>query len=527
MYLESLLKNRKIDFCIVYSNLQNYDSELVDIFLKKLKKLLQSLNHYEFRKKLYLTIKESFEIYFVSEKEENLVFLKEIQNPDFHFRFLICNSLKEVFEKINTVQIQSDTEKTEITETADTFLYFESISPLMDIEKSKELILNHFKYLSEYSYCDIAPTGFLPIVCNIDLAKRIVIQDSNYNWNWSEFFLKNTQTVDLEIFYVEKDYRIYRFRFDLYDERNQKICKNLLKKNINITYEDIEYYLQNEISLFRIAPTWIEIELTNKQILETKIYPKPKEKKENYLSIDKFKKIILDLKEFEVLKSMTLCLGGMGETFFYPELDKILEISVNSKLFKKIYIETFLYFFDEKLKNTLINFKKDIEIIIKLPTLNEKLYEELMGINLLPEIKKNLKELPKDLKVYSEILRIKQVEEELDSYFAFFKESFIQPIIGKYNTYSYLPDYRAVDLEPFEKDYCRNLMFSIYINSEGKIPICRQDIFCKYQNYDLETHSLKEVFFELEKKYKHFIKKEYDLILPLCKNCTDWYVFFG
>ncbi|MFN3603576.1 MAG: spiro-SPASM protein [Leptonema sp. (in: bacteria)] len=527
MYLQSLLKNRTIDFCIIYSNLKSYKEELIFVFLEKIKILLESLQGYEFRKKLFLKIPENFKIYFVSHKEENLVSLKTIKKEGFEFHFLIAHSLKECIEKIDTIKMITTNEETEINELGDSFLYFPAIAPLLDINKSKELILQHFVYLAEYTYCDIAVPGFLPILCNINLAKRIVINDNKYSWEWSEFLLKNSQTVDLEIFYLEKDYRIFRLRYDLFNERSHKICENLFKENKKIPYNDLEIYLKEKIFLFRIAPSWIEIELTNKQLLNPKIYPNLQDKNENFLSLEIFKKIIKDLEEFELKNSMTLCLGGMGEIFFHPYWEEILDIAIRSELFSKIYLETFFYEVNFKDLKVLDFFKDAIELIIKLPTLNEKLYEDLMGKNFLPTIKENLQKLPQGLKVYAEILRIQQVEEELDSYFEFFKNTSIVPIIGKYNSYGILADYKAVDLEPFEKDYCRNLMFSLYINCEGKIPICRQDIFCKYKTYDLKELSIKKIFFDLEKMYNHFINKEYESILPICRNCSEWYVFLG
>lgn len=527
MYIESLLKNRKIDFCIIHSNLENYDLELVYVFLKKLKELLKSLDHIEYRKNLLLKVSWQFDVYFVSNESKNLEKIKILEFDGFRFHFLVVESLKDAIENIHTSKTIRGENSDEFIETADSFLYFESIAPLLDISLSKNLILHHFFYLAEYTYSDIAICGFLPIVCNLNLAKRIIINNHNDVWNWSEFLLKNIHTFDLEIFYVEKDYRLYRMRFDLFNERSQKICRNLLSKNPNLTYNDIEFYLQNHITLLRIAPTWIEIELTNQLLLDPKIYPKDKDSTPTFLSLDLFRKIIDDLKTFEIRKSMTLCLGGIGESFHYPQLQNILELATNSNLFTKIYIETFLYELNQNVIDILKQYRDNIEIIIKLPTLSEPLYEELMGVNRIPEIKENLQKLPKDLKVYSEILRIQQVEEELDFYFSFFKKTNVEPIVGKYNDYGIMDDYKAVDLEPFDKDYCRNLMFGIYINSKGKIPLCRQDVFCRNFHYDINKNSLKQIFFDLEKYYLHFIRKEFDQISPLCKSCSEWYVFRG
>ncbi len=527
MYLDSLLKNRAIDFCIIYSNIEHYDLELIYIFLNKLKELLNSIDHYEYRKNLFLEVKWPFRIYFVSNQIKNLEPLKSIEFKDFCFDFLIAESLKESIQKIpssNIVQIEVDKE---FIETMDSFLYFESIAPLLDIVLSRNLILHHFFYLAEYTYSDIAVPGFLPIVCNMNLAKRITIKDTNELWNWSEFLLKNIHTMDLEIFYVEKDYRLFRMRFDLYNERSQKICKNLLANQRNLTYYDLEINLQNNISLFRIAPSWIEIELTNQLLLNPKIYPKDKDATSTFLSIELFKRIIEELKTFEIQNAMTLCFGGTGETLHHPELQNILEIATNSNLFTKIYLETFLYEINQNTLEALENYQNQIEMIIKLPTLNENLYIELMGENQIPKIKQNLQKLPKELKVYSEILRIQQVEEELDSYFSFFKNTNIEPIVGKYNDYGILNNYKAVDLEPFEKDYCRNLMFSIYINCKGKVPICRQDVFCKYHSYDLSLKSLKEIFYHLEYYFHKFNNQEFEQISPLCKTCSEWYVYRG
>ncbi|GIX40424.1 MAG: hypothetical protein KatS3mg129_0157 [Leptospiraceae bacterium] len=533
--MEFNLSNRRIDFCVVYTNIEKYDLELVNFFLEKLYNLLSSISTKTFRKQLKIFIQEKFPVYFVSKNYKYLNHLKEhIKSNYFDFHYIEAKSLQDAIFNISPSidnktlsEIKNNSDNIKIIETYDTFLYFESISPFLDIEHSVNLILDHFTYLAEYTYSDIAIPGFLPVICNIELAKRIFIEEKEYFWNWSEYLLRNTQTVDLEIYYIEPDYRKYRVRFDLFNERYQKICRNIYDFNKHITYKEIEEIFKNHLELIRIAPTYIEIELTTKNELNPKIYPINKE--ENELSLTLYKKIIKDLKEFHLNQSFTLSLAGTGEPFLYNHLKKVLEIAIDSNLFHTIYLETFFYKLNEEILDYIQNFKDIITIIIKLPTLNESLYKELMGTNYLPQIKENLEIIKNnDLKIYVEILRIKQVEEELDSFFDYFKNTKIKPIIGKYNTFgNLLDDFSVVDLEPLEKDYCRSLMFQLYIDANGKVPICRQDILSKYKSYDINHSSLKEIFYNLKEYYDYFEKKQFDKIIPLCNCCKDWYVFLG
>ena len=521
------LSDRKIDFIIIHSNIKNFDINLLNIFLNKLQQILIKISNQTFRNNLKILLPEKFPLYFVS---ENQIHITSIKHDFFEFNFLNAFSLQDAVLKISPAipknieeQIHQQEEHIVIQEQHDCFLYFEAISPLLDIEHSVKLILDHFTYLAEYTYSDIAVSGFLPIVCNIELAKRITINEEKYFWNWSDFLLRNTQTLDLEIFYIEPDYRKYRIRFDLFNDRFQKICKNVLSYKVDITYKEIQTIFEKHIDLIRIAPSYIELELTTKNDLNPKIYPKNPHSYE--LSIAQIEKIINDLKEFQLQNSFTLSIAGTGEPFLYKELKNVLQMAISSELFHTIYIETFLY----EIQSDVIDLVKDhrqIVFIVKLPTLNEELYQELMGINKIPEIKKHLEKFD-SLNVYTEILRIHQVEEELDSYFDFFKNSSIKPIVGHYNRYGILEDYSIVDLEPLEKDYCRSLMYHIFISASGKIPICRQDILCNYKCYDINQQSLKEIFLDMKKYYLNFINKDYNKISTLCSSCKDWYVYLG
>ncbi len=531
MNWEYLLSDRTIDFAIVYCNIINYDLELVIRFLKKLEILLSQLKEKKFRKDLKIHIPAPFPIYFISNNSKYLEKLTDINYNNFKILFVEAKSLKEAILKISPVLNEStflENSETEviIKEDHDTFLYFESISPLLDIEHSSHLILDHFTYLAEYTYCDIAIAGFLPIVCNVELAKRISVDDQVDPWNWSEFLLRNTQAVDLEIYYIEPDYRKYRIRLDLYSERFQKMCKNLIQFNEDIKYNDLDSIFSNHMDLLRIAPSYIEVELTTMNELSSTIYPTVSFKQ--HLSLELFQKVLLDLKEYQMEEAFILSLGGRGEPFLYKDLPSVISLIHESKLFKKVYIETFFYTVNHEVLEQIKSLKQLFTIIIKLPTLNEILYEKLMGKNLLPKIKENLKYLNEWYDVYIEILRIQHVEDELEEFFNEFKPTTFKPIVGRYFTYGgILEDFSVVDLEPLEKDYCRSLMFHVFINAEGKIPICRQDIMGRYHLWDLNQISLREVFNEMKNYYDFFINKDYDKIMPLCKKCKDWFVFLG
>lgn len=532
MNWEYLLTDRTINFAIVYCNITNYDLELVERFFKKLETLLFQLNNKNFRKDLKINISFPFSVYFTSIDSKYLEKLTNINYNNFKIIFLEATSLKDAILKISPIFDESilnenqDTDEIVLKEDKDTFLYFESISPLLDIDHSLNLILDHFTYLAEYTYSDIAISGFLPIVCNMELAKRISLDNQVDPWNWSEFLLRNTQSVDLEIYYIEPDYRKYRIRLDLYSERFQKICKNLIQYKKDLIYQDLEDIFQNHVELIRITPSYIEIELTTENELSPIVYPKNSNKK--HLSLELFQKVLSDLKEYQMKEAFTLSLGGTGEPFLYNNLLEVINLAYESKLFKKIYIETFFYTVNKEVLEQIKTLKHLFTFIIKLPTLNEILYEKLMGKNLLPKIKENLKLLNDSYDVYIEILRIQQVEEELEEFFNHFKNTTFKPIVGRYFTYGgILNDYSVVDLEPLEKDYCRSLMFHIYIQADGKVPMCRQDIIANHKNWDLNHISLKDIFDEMKKYYNNFIKKEYDNIIPICKTCKDWFVFLG
>ncbi len=526
------IPDRKIEFIIIYCNLKEYDIELVNIFFTKLKNVLHNIAQKTIKQKK-ININFPIPVYFVSENKENLEPLKNISFNGFSFFYIEAFSLKDAVLRISPIlseehlkQIENQEEEILIIDNMDVFLYFESISPLLDVEHTESLILDHFTYMAEYTYSDIAVPGFLPIVCNLELAKRIPEPEKEFRWNWSEFLLKNTQTLDLEIYYIEPDYRKYRIRFDLYSKRFQKICKNIVYSNPSTTYKDIEKIFSHQIELIRIAPSYIEVELTTKNELKPIIYPY--KKNPSSLPLELFKKLIQDLINYKLEHSFIISFAGTGEPFLYENLKEVLEISIESNLFSKIYLETFFYKIDLEILEYIKLFKENIHIIIKLPTLKEELYKNLMGKNYLPIVKENLKKIPEELTVYAEILRIEQVEEELDDFFEYFKHTKIKPIIGRYNTYgNLLEDFSVVDLEPLEKDYCRSLMFHLFITASGKVPVCRQDIMCKYKEYDLSYYSISQIFSELKNHYNHYINKNYNKIIPLCEKCKDWYVFLG
>ncbi|MCS7205166.1 MAG: SPASM domain-containing protein [Leptospiraceae bacterium] len=519
---EANLKDRTLEAILIRNTLSHYDEELVYLFFQKLERLITNLKQKLIRKKFSIIVPQPLPVYLIDD-EKNFGFFFD----GFEVKIIQATSLKEAVEKIFPDKIEKVPSEEEwiIDIPTDFFLYFEAISPFLEVDDSVQMILEHCTYLAEYSYCDVAIPGFLPVVCNVELAKRITIEGEDFRWNWNELMLKNTQTVDLEIYYLEPDYRKYRIRLDLHSEREQKIVKNIYKKYKNFRYQDLELIITKEIELLRIAPNYVEIEITTKNELKPVIYPH--ETNSNEMEIETFQKILSDLQEFSLHHAISLSFAGKGDPFLNENFLEFLKLSYESRLFRKVYIETYLTTWKEDILELIQRHPRFFFLIIKLPTLNENLYSKLMGKNLFSKVKKNLLELPKDITIYVEILRIKQVEDELDFIFKEFSQyPHIKPFIGRYFTYGgILEDYSVVDLEPIEKDYCRSLMFHVFIDAKGNVPVCRQDLFCRNKHWNIKEHNLKDIFKIIEKDYYHFLRQEYDEIIPLCRSCKDWFVY--
>jgi spiro-SPASM protein len=313
------------------SNLSVYLEPNVSIFYEN----METESFQNFQNLFLKTMEELFPDleFFINRKISGL-------NPK--WKILESNSELEFFHKLLPFLPESKSKIPEWDEVC--FFYFQGFSPLLDRNLTTRIWERHKKYLSQYSYSENLPPGIVPRILTREF---LVSLPQNLNLDSHDFFLKNINNYDVEIFFHPPDLRQYRFSFYPNDGRSRLFLNSILdkmSKEAVFSYESILDLIQSDSEIFRSSPSYIELEIYRGCDLKCSFCPRQSldnSEDGSFLEPEIIQKLALDLDQFG--SAYTVCLGGLGEPFKHSKLIEILKIFVQSKHLTEVIIESALY----------------------------------------------------------------------------------------------------------------------------------------------------------------------------------------
>jgi spiro-SPASM protein len=443
---------------------------------------------------------------------------------------LIKSSSEVDFLKKASAHLPAILEDTEIDE--EYIIYFEGIFPIYDLSLCHELQERHCKYISQYSYSENLPPGIVPKFISREF---IISLSDKLETTVHEYLLKNINNYDTEIFYKEPDLRYMRLDFSLTNERSINLCNEIISHNNNFSYNQIQDIIKNKPSVFRTTPSYIEIEIHRGCEYECSFcLRKIMDMSSDNISIslETIEKIKLSI-ENDFKTPLTICLGGgLGEPLLHPDFNAILIKLLSISNLKEIIIETALYKNVDVLFDTIEkipeNLRNKIVLIINLITINKNNYKEIYKSNSNPEeiiikAEKLSTVIPKK-NIYFQAIKIKEIENEIESYFTELEKLKFPIILQKYNTFANrLPQKRVSDLTPIQREFCWHLARELYINADGTVAVCRASENTIIGN--LKTDSLNVIWQKGLSSFAESLVGNHNMTKAPCINCDEWYTF--
>ncbi|HMV45414.1 MAG TPA: spiro-SPASM protein [Leptospiraceae bacterium] len=410
------------------------------------------------------------------------------------------------------------------------FAYFIGISPLISIELTQTLVQRHIRYLAQYSYSENLPKGIVPFFVSREFVSTL---PEKIPATVHDYLVKNLNNYDVEIFFQEPDLRQYRLDFSLSDPRSLKTSDFFLKKNPDLEYKELLTMILENPNGFRLFPSYIEMEIYRGCDYKCSFCPRQfisNERDGELMSLVFVEKFLKDL-ESSFPYPLTFCFGGMGEPLLHPDFSSILAAILNYPHTKELILETALYSNLDSLKEGLKlagENQKKLNLIINLTTLDSNQYKSIYQSELNPndilEKISHLSSVMSPSNLHVQMIKMKEVEEEIENYFNHFEKKGINVILQKYNRYAGLmPEKRVSDLTPIHREFCWHLNRDVYINSDGNVAICRQDF-----NHPIGNLNTESIFTIWEKGMRIFtesLKGNHDKTMAPCLNCDEWYTF--
>ena len=453
---------------------------------------------------------------------EKINLLKDALTCD--VKYIENNDLENIDNYLNNIFNES--------ENYDNIIYIPSNMPLFNIDETVKLTKIHEENIAYFSYGENYPLGIVPIIIRRTAFEKLFNIIKTKNIKPSENAINNIVFVDPNFFEIEilisnHDMRYYRLSFFADSKRNNILIKKLIN---NKSYDEIVNLIEKDPSIRRTLPSYIEIDITNRQnavnkyLLKSEAFKAELSKEKKNITLEEFKTIYDKLYDF--CNDFHMSIGSHYEPLFNKDIFEILDYATSNKSVN-IYLETNASLLDSEKAKRLISLqaeRNNLHVIIHLDTVDEnvynKIYEGADIKTIISNIDYYLLREPKN--TYLQIVKQKDNFDYLASYYKYFDKYKIEIIMQKYYTYrGIVDDNRVGDMAPLINVGCWHLARDLFIDSYGDIYICRFDINKEKKIDSIYNSSLENIWSALDKYYNDNVSKNIDF----CKNCDEWYLY--
>ncbi|MBQ4378669.1 MAG: spiro-SPASM protein [Treponema sp.] len=485
--------------------------------------------------------------------EKTVLFLKDGSS--------VSQNISSVFSSnpnVETVSHENWTKSLFISETASSLKKYGAESavvsyadtPFLNEKLTADLIEMHEKYQAEYSFADGFPYGLTPEIieagtCSIlsELSKTSLKGEGEKPVDREALFSVmrgDINSFEIETLIADEDYRLLRFNFDAASKINFLSCKNLYDEaqKEKIDFSDA-YALSNLAkktpSVMQTVPAFYNIQISSKynhkycySLESAEKNPSPKD----FMSLEDFKKILSQIKDFS--ENAVVSLSAFGEPLLNGEflqfaLEVINQNDENHKI--SLLIETDGLLVTEelasKIARTAESKKTEVNWIIYVDAVEKSMYAKLHDCDE-NDFEKALSSVPLlekyfESHVYPQFMRMKTNEEQLESFYRFWKEkespSKGELIIQKYNSVcGILPELKSADLSPVNRFPCWHLRRDMTVLADGSVPFCFQPVF-ENNAGNILTEGIEKVW----ARFSDVLKNHSEC--KNCASCDEWYTF--
>ena len=453
---------------------------------------------------------------------DKTVILKNTLNCD--IKYIENNDLENIENYLNNIYKES--------ENYDNIIYIPSSMPLFDIEETIKLTEIHKENISYFSYGENYPAGIVPFIIRRDSFEKLFNIIKTKNIKPSETAVNNIVFVDPNFFEIEiliskYDMRYYRISLFADSKRNAILINKLINyKN----YDEIVKAIEENPSIRRTLPSYIEIDISNRQniikksLLKSGFFRNELSKDEKNMTLEEFKIIYDNILNF--CGDFCMSVGSYYEPMLNNDIFEILKYSTKNKNVN-IYLETNAMMLDSEKAKKLIslqNERENLHVIIHLDAVDEDVYNKIYENGDIKTVMSNIDYylLREPKNTYLQIIKQKYNFDYLASYYKYFDKYKIEIIMQKYYTYrGIVDDNRVGDMTPLINIGCWHLARDLFIDSYGDIYICRFDINREIKADSIYKNDLANIWNMLGNYFIDNVCGKLDF----CKNCDEWYLY--
>jgi spiro-SPASM protein len=412
----------------------------------------------------------------------------------------------------------------------DGIVYVFGDCPLLDTKLTERMMVNHNKYLAEYSFADGFPYGLSPEILRPELIPSLIslLEKADGIRRDSIFSIiqKDINAFDIETEISQEDLRLLR----------AFLCCDS-KRNYLLTRRVIENGGQDEVSVFRVLkekpeilrtlPAYVQLQIMGGCPQACSYCPFPRFggdvlKNREYMDLESYKTAIKKVLDF--CEDVVIGISMWGEPALHPQISEIIRETSNIDGVRLV-IETSGIGWDEAVIAEMEQYPESpADWIFSLDAMDSALYKKLRG-NGMEEAFRTAKRFAARFPghVFFQAVRMKANEEHLESFYRTMKEGPGKVIIQKYDHFcEYLSQEKITDLSPVHRFPCWHIKRDLCILLDGTVPLCREDMEKKFVLGNIFTDSMEDIWSKGESYYTEHIKRQYNI---LCERCDEYYTY--
>lgn len=428
--------------------------------------------------------------------------------------------------------------------------------PFIDPEFTAELYRKHLRYAAEYSFADGYPYGLAPEI----LARGIVpilaslAKDNSAPVSRDVIFStikKDINSFDIETDIAPTDLRQLRLEFACDTKRNTALCSSFDGINAK-NYADM---ISARGSALRTLPSFYAIQVSGKCPHECVYCPYPAfsasakgrspgvrvTARADFMSVRDFSIIIDKIAAFS--DDAVVSLSLWGESAFHPEIARLVE-TVLAHTGLSVLIETTGIGWNAADVAAIAacaqsplprkNGQNPVNWIISLDAISSACYGALHGLATesaaiadarLREALSFAESLTGSFPgaVWPQMVRMKENESELESFYRFWKQKYGQVIIQKHDHFcKSVADRRVADLSPLVRNPCWHLKRDMCILLDGTVPFCREDVYASRSCGNAIDGDMAAIWAENRTLYEQHLTGLHE---GMCGSCDEYYTY--
>lgn len=407
-----------------------------------------------------------------------------------------------------------------------TVTVFHGIYPLYDSGITGRIASVCDRYSADFAYGENLPPGICPVIYGRELLRHELKTEGTLYRQ----ILDDINRYHIEIHYELPDLRMLRLDFSCADRRSLARTARLLDKVDE--YADIEPQLQKDPALLFSFPSYIQIELTGHTDHPFIYGPySAVEAPAARFSQQHLNKVLQFAREG--FDDTSLCFSGPGEPLKHPQFADFVRQVRSEKSIASLVIETdgtelgqYTDLLAEKQPVPLYlmiqvpsfdNWQKMRQSQISSADFKKQLLETIYKLCSLDETFKE--------RIYIEIPKITDNENELESMYDTVQQAGVQFLLQKFNSYiGLLPEKRVSDMTPLERSFCWHLRRDLFIRPDGSVAFCKQDVRSAALRGNLDKDELSEIWSRQKSDWQNDYRGDYPQV-PDCAACDEYFTF--